>query len=80
MAIDKSRRSNSNAQECGLAINELIDRLTCGGEHGTHEDPFVITFFCVYRTFMKPREVLEKLIEKYENSRNAGERGNSAQQ
>ncbi|CAG8656164.1 1167_t:CDS:2, partial [Paraglomus occultum] len=79
--VDKSRRSNNNSQECALAIDELIERLTCGGEYGTHEDPFVITFFCVYRTFMRPREVLEKLIEKYENSGNAGsERGNPAQQ
>ncbi|CAG8468306.1 8642_t:CDS:10 [Dentiscutata erythropus] len=51
----------------GATIDELIQRLTCvGGQYGTHDDPFTITFFVVYRAFMRPRDVLIKLMKKFE--------------
>jgi hypothetical protein len=49
----------------GMTIDELIHRLTIGGQYGTHDDPFTITFFVIYRNFMRPREVLSKLIQRF---------------
>lgn len=49
----------------GMTIDELIHRLTIGGQYGTHDDPFTITFFVVYRAFMRPREVLVKLVQRF---------------
>src|ERR1051325_11155785 len=49
----------------GMTIDELIHRLTIAGEYGTHDDPFTITFFVLYRTFMRPRDVLTKLMQKF---------------
>jgi hypothetical protein len=49
-----------------MTINDLIHRLTTGGKYDTHDDPFTITFFVIYRTFMRPREVLVNLIRKFQ--------------
>ncbi len=53
-----------------MTIDELIHRLTVGGQYGTHDDPFTITFFVVYRTFMRPRDVLIKLIQRFHECKN----------
>ncbi|CAG8559298.1 10239_t:CDS:10, partial [Cetraspora pellucida] len=61
----------------GLTIDELIQRLTVGGQYGTHDDPFTITFFVVYRAFMRPRDVLIKLTKRFEEcQQDSGDRRN----
>ncbi|CAG8609734.1 33440_t:CDS:10 [Gigaspora margarita] len=51
----------------GATIDELIQRLTSvGGQYLTQDDPFTITFFVVYRAFMRPRDVLIKLMKRFE--------------
>ncbi|CAG8575550.1 7342_t:CDS:10 [Acaulospora morrowiae] len=55
---------DSNKDE-GLTIDELIQRLTIGGQYDTSEDSFMISFYVIYRTFMRPRDVLVKLMQRF---------------
>ncbi|CAJ0643265.1 9111_t:CDS:2, partial [Entrophospora sp. SA101] len=48
-----------------MAIEDLIQRLTIGGQYGTDDDPFMVTFFVFYRKFMRPRDVLSRLMQKF---------------
>ncbi|CAG8436750.1 9025_t:CDS:10 [Diversispora eburnea] len=49
----------------GMTVDELIQRLTKGGQYGKLDDPFMITFFTIYRIFMRPRDVLIKLMHRF---------------
>ncbi|GBC06792.1 hypothetical protein RclHR1_07040015 [Rhizophagus clarus] len=64
-SIDRGQIKCTGNRTDGMTIDELIYRLTIGGQYGTHDDPFTITFFVVYRTFMRPRDVLIKLNQRF---------------
>ncbi|CAG8546872.1 12188_t:CDS:10 [Funneliformis caledonium] len=64
--LDKGPNKCTGNRTDGMTIDELIHRLTVGGQYGTtYDDPFTITFFVIYRTFMRPRDVLVKLIQRF---------------
>ncbi|CAB4475014.1 ras GEF [Rhizophagus irregularis] len=64
-SIERGQVKCTGNRTDGMTIDELIHRLTIGGQYGTHDDPFTITFFVVYRAFMRPREVLVKLVQRF---------------
>ncbi|RIA93868.1 ras guanine nucleotide exchange factor domain-containing protein [Glomus cerebriforme] len=63
--LDRGPNKCTGNRMDGMTIDELIHQLTTGGHYGTHEDPFTITFFVVYRSFMRPRDVLIKLMQRF---------------
>ncbi|CAJ0919896.1 10651_t:CDS:10, partial [Entrophospora sp. SA101] len=64
-SFDKNSNKCSGSRGNGMAIEDLIQRLTIGGQYGTDDDPFMVTFFVFYRKFMRPRDVLSRLMQKF---------------
>ncbi|KAF9429115.1 hypothetical protein BGZ76_001794, partial [Entomortierella beljakovae] len=64
-----SRRSSKDSVDSvpGVTLDELVDRLTI--PDGDHLEHFVRTkiFLMIYRKFLRPRQLLEMLIERFED-------------
>ncbi|KAG0325084.1 hypothetical protein BG004_003300, partial [Podila humilis] len=64
-----SRRSSKDSSECvpGVPLQELLDQIIVPDYAGTLEQHArTKVFFMIYRKFLRPRELLEMFIERFE--------------